>query len=166
MRTKGRTALRVVAGLALFVATCASASAQPRCHDEEESAGTVEGSCYYHLTWYDTIKLGTAPFFNTELARRARIAYSFEEAVFSGDQGWETANKLYREGRLAPAGLTGNGAYWVQRRSSNQELQDAVSSLRQRGYSTVVFLGEDEGLPGLPDEIAGSAVVTWDAVPW
>ena len=142
------------------ISLCA-ASAVAGGQDPPPNAQAAEGSYYYEMNWYRTIKLGTAPFFNTELARRAKVAYSFEVEAASG--AWVDAEALYRSGKLVPAGIEDDGEYWVPARFDDRDLGQATEALLVSGYERVVYLGESEELPG---GIAGDAVVAWDPIPW
>ena len=114
-----------------------------------------EGSYYYDLNWHRTIKLGTAPFVNAELARRAKIAYSFDIDELTDS----VAGELYRNGRVVPAGRSDDGEYWVPARSPD-DLAAAIWAL-ERSHGTVVYIGEE-----VPSGSAGNTVVSWDPTPW
>jgi len=125
--------------------------------------GATQGNYYYDMNWYRTIKLGTAPFFNPELAKRAKVAYSFDDETISALNAWDRAELLYTSGKLVPAGVVEDGSYWVPAWSSSdkQSLEDAARTLETQGYD-IVYLGQDEEFPGASGEVAGNAVVSWE----
>lgn len=150
MRAKRAVTTRVVASVMLlpFVGTVATGQ---ECEDGSE------GGYYYNLNWHRTIRLGTAPFFDAELASRAKVAYSYDLNAISSSE----AGQLYRDGMLVPAGLGGDGEFWVPPRSADDDLARTVEVLRRR-CQTVVYLGEREELNGS----VGNPVVSWAPIPW
>ena len=165
MSARYYTILQIAAGLVLIFSTGAFAGGQV-C---PESGGTTassdeeaEGSCYYAMTWRRMIKLGTAPFFNAELAKKAEVAYSFDSDMLSDSAAWENANTLYQSGELVPAVMGDDGEYWVPARFDSRDLTEATTTLQGPGRR-IVYLGHSEELDG---GIVGDAVVAWDPIPW
>ena len=138
---------------------CAAATRSAACLLLLPFIGTIamgqEGSYYYDLNWHRTIKLGTAPFVNAELARRAKIAYSFDIDELADS----VAGELYRDGRIVPAGLSDDGEYWVPA-GSHDNLALAIQAL-ERSHGEVVYIGEE-----VPSGSPGNTVVSWDPIPW
>lgn len=123
----------------------------------QECEDGSEGGYYYDLNWYRTIKLGTAPFFDAELANSAKVAYRYDVNAISPS----VAGQLYRAGTLVPAGLGDDGEFWVPPRSADDDLTGTIATLRDR-CRAVVYIGENDELNGS----VGNAVVSWAPIPW
>ena len=132
------------------------------------SVGATKGSYYYDMNWHRTIKLGTAPFFNVELAKKAMVAYSFDAGAISDARVREKAEELYKSGKFMPAGIGEDGSYWMPARSSadEQSLEDAIKVLEAKGYPDVVYLGQEEEFLVGSEKIEGKAVVSWEPTSW
>ena len=166
MGSRRHRILHITTGLVLALSTGAFAGGQEVVCQESRGGAAADaeeanGSCYYEMNWYRTIKLGTAPFFNAELAKKAKVAYSFD--VDRAATAQFQADELYRSGKLVPAGLGDDGTFWVPASFADHDLAGATETLRNVGYENVVYLGEDEKLPG---GVVGDAVVAWEPIPW
>ena len=149
-----RAVIHVVA-IILFGAASQFVVAQDAAPVPEAAVGSPSASSpsepgdtyYYRMNLIRTLALGTAPFLNSQLAERARYAYSFDVSAIDTDEEWEWAQGLYGTVRLWPARLARDGLIQLpaEHYSENVTLKQIVGVWRAQGYS-VLYLVEDESL--------------------
>ena len=145
-----------------IVLVCSSATLVESMSHGTDSAAEPEGSYYYNLNLIRAIKLGTAPLFNVELAKRSVLAYSFNAAAVSS-LGEDRIDRLYQSRVLIPAGMR-DGVVYVPLLSNpgSQQLTEIIIQLERDDYE-VVYLALTERLPDGP-EATGNSVVSWNPI--
>ena len=123
---------------------------------------------YYDMNWYRTIRLGSAPLLNPELARSAVIAYKYNLSDLTAMKTetvefWKNANDLYKLRKLIPATVEDDDTYRTRAdfSSENISLEQMLGELKKEG--NIVLIGNRGRLGnGGPFAIKGEAVVAWE----